>query len=135
MQISHFGAKDCVTGSCHLVETHPGSADGVSILVDCGTAAGDDSVLPFALFPVPPEKIDYLFLTHAHIDHIGRVPDLVDAGFRGEIICTHATRAVLLPMLRDAMTFSSRTDEAVRRLETLTDELSWGSWQGSGLNF
>jgi metallo-beta-lactamase family protein len=126
MKISHLGAKDCVTGSCHLVETRPGSADSVNILVDCGTAAGDDPVLPFTEFPVPPEKIDYLFLTHAHIDHIGRVPDLIDAGFRGEIICSHATRALLLPMLGDAMTFSSRTDEAVRRLETRIDELSWG---------
>jgi metallo-beta-lactamase family protein len=126
MQISHLGAKDCVTGSCHLVETSPGAHDSVNILVDCGTAAGDDPVLPFTEFPVPPEKIDYLFLTHAHIDHIGRVPDLIDAGFRGEIICSHATRALLLPMLRDAMTFSSRTDEAVRRLETRIDELSWG---------
>jgi metallo-beta-lactamase family protein len=126
MKISHLGAKDCVTGSCHLIETCPGSADGINILIDCGKAQGDDPELPFDRFPVPPENIDYLFLTHAHIDHIGRVPDLIDAGFRGEIVCTHATKALLLPMLRDAMSFSSRTDEAVRRLETLIDELSWG---------
>ncbi|MBU1566215.1 MAG: MBL fold metallo-hydrolase [Proteobacteria bacterium] len=126
MKISHLGAKDCVTGSCHLVETEPGSSDSVNILVDCGTAAGDDPVLPFDQFPVPPDKIDYLFLTHAHIDHIGRVPELIDAGFRGEIICTHATKALLLPMLRDAMSFSARTDKDIQRLETLLDELSWG---------
>lgn len=126
MKISHLGAKDCVTGSCHLVETCPGSVDGVNILVDCGTASGDDPVLPFTRFPVPPDKVDYLFLTHAHIDHIGRVPDLIDAGFRGEIICTHATRALLLPMLRDAMTFSSRSDQDIHYLENLIDELSWG---------
>jgi metallo-beta-lactamase family protein len=126
MKISHLGAKDCVTGSCHLIETNPGSADSINILVDCGTAYGDDPVLPFDQFPVPPDKINYLFLTHAHIDHIGRVPDLIDAGFRGEIICTHATKALLLPMLRDAMSFSNRTDRDIHRLETLIDELAWG---------
>jgi metallo-beta-lactamase family protein len=126
MKISHLGAKDCVTGSCHLIETNPGSADSVNILVDCGTAYGDDPVLPFDQFPVPPDKINYLFLTHAHIDHIGRVPDLIDAGFRGEIITTHATKALLLPMLRDAMSFSNRTDRDIHRLETLIDELAWG---------
>ena len=65
-------------------------------------------------------------MTHAHIDHIGRVPDLLDAGFRGEIICTHATKALLLPMLRDAMSFSAKTDNDIRHLESLIDELSWG---------
>jgi metallo-beta-lactamase family protein len=126
MKISHLGAKDCVTGSCHLIETNPGSADSVNILVDCGTAYGDDPVLPFDRFPVPPDKLNYLFLTHAHIDHIGRVPDLIDAGFEGEIICTHATKALLLPMLRDAMSFSNRTDKDIHRLESLIDELAWG---------
>ena len=126
MKISHLGAKDCVTGSCHLVQTLPGSVDGVNILVDCGTAYGDDPELPFDQFPVPVGAIDYLFLTHAHIDHIGRVPDLIDAGFTGEIICTHATRALLVPMLHDAMSFSRRTDRDVKRLEAVIDELSWG---------
>ena len=64
------------------------TASGVNILVDCGKAYGHDPELPFGQFPVQPCDIDYLFLTHAHIDHTGRVPDLIDAGFRGEIICT-----------------------------------------------
>ncbi len=126
IQITHLGAKKCVTGSCHLVETKPGSAESINILVDCGAVYGDDPLLPFEQFPVHPDKIQYLFLTHAHIDHIGRVPDLIDAGFRGEIICTHATKALLLPMLHDAMSFSGRTDQEVHRLETRIDDLAWG---------
>lgn len=127
MKISHLGAKDCVTGSCHLIETHRGATDGINILVDCGSAYGDDPELPFDQFPVPPKSIHYLFLTHAHIDHIGRVPDLIESGFRGEIICTHATKALLLPMLRDAMSFSQERWATHDRehLEVLIDELSW----------
>ncbi|MCP4021071.1 MAG: MBL fold metallo-hydrolase [Desulfobacteraceae bacterium] len=121
MKITHLGAQNCVTGSCHLVQT-----PAVNILVDCGKAYGSDPELPFEKFPVAPEKIDYLFLTHAHIDHTGRVPDLIGAGFNGEIICTHATKALLTPMLRDALSFSSRTDKQIKLLEEKIDDLSWG---------
>jgi metallo-beta-lactamase family protein len=121
MQITHLGAKNCVTGSCHLmqIDSDKGSAgisdkgsansrsdSSINILVDCGKAYGHDPELPFDRFPVKPSKINYLFLTHAHIDHIGRVPELIDAGFKGDIICTHATKALLIPMLHDAMSFS-----------------------------
>lgn len=71
IKINHLGAKNCVTGSCHLVQTHPGSDSGVNILVDCGKAYGNDPELVFDRFPVLPRDIGYLFLTHAHIDHIG----------------------------------------------------------------
>jgi len=101
------------------------SAD-INILVDCGTAYGHDPEPGFNQFPVSPGKIDFLFLTHAHIDHIGRVPDLIAAGFKGEIICTHGTKALLIPMLRDALSFSDRSDREIRNLEKRIDDLSWG---------
>ncbi|MDA3789858.1 MAG: MBL fold metallo-hydrolase [Desulfobacula sp.] len=126
IKITHLGAKDCVTGSCHLVQTNPEAKDNISILIDCGKAYGHDPELPFDKFPVKPGKIDYLFLTHAHIDHIGRVPEIIDAGFQGEIICTHATKALLVPMLHDAMSFSKKNDKEIQRMEKTIDELSWG---------
>jgi Cft2 family RNA processing exonuclease len=76
--ITHFGAETCVTGSCHLVQVQPDHG-GVStaILVDCGIVQGHDPQLPFDRLPVPPADIDFLFLTHAQIDHIGRTQELI----------------------------------------------------------
>ena len=119
--ITHLGGENCVTGSCHLLR-----AAGLNIMVDCGSAQGNDDLLPMADWPVPPEKIDYLFLTHAHIDHVGRLPELMQNGFAGEIICTHPTKALLVPMLTDAMGFGQLDPPAIKKLSDRIDELSWG---------
>lgn len=97
-KIIHLGGYETVTGSCHLL-----SANGLNILVDCGLVQGSDHVIPMEKWPIGPKEIDFLFLTHAHIDHIGRLPELLERGFRGEIITTHPTKALLEPMLRDTL--------------------------------
>jgi len=66
MQLTHLGAKNCVTGSCHLLQTHPGAAaDGVNILVYCGSAYSNDPELPFGRFPLHPYLRDAPSLSHS----------------------------------------------------------------------
>ncbi len=121
MQLTHLGGEHSVTGSCHLMQYA-----GVNMLVDCGLAQGADWVAPLTSWPVQPREIDYLFLTHAHIDHIGRLPELLDSGFRGEILCTHPTKALLEPLLSDALNFTDYPRLRKQALLEQIDELSWG---------
>lgn len=88
MKISFHGADQGVTGSCHLIE-----CSGKRILIDCGMYQGgkeleQENAEPFGF---DPASIDYLLLTHAHLDHCGRIPLLVKRGFKGEIITTAAS--------------------------------------------
>ncbi len=96
MKLTFFGAAKAVTGSCHCVEV-----GGKKLLVDCGLQQGrdeiDNAVLDFA-----PNQIDAVIVTHAHIDHSGRIPLLVKHGFQGEIYCTRLTANLLDIMLRDS---------------------------------
>ena len=96
MKLSFYGADQCVTGSCHCLEVN-----GKKILIDCGLQQGRDEInnreLPFA-----PNTIDYVLITHAHIDHSGRVPMLVKQGFSGEIWTTRLTKDLLEIMLADS---------------------------------
>jgi metallo-beta-lactamase family protein len=121
MNITHLGGEYTVTGSCHLLQ-----ANELNIMVDCGLAQGNDAILPMESWPVAPVAVDYLFLTHAHIDHIGRVPELIENGFSGEIICSHPTKALLEPMLQDAMSFSNMGEHQAEKILKTIDELSWG---------
>ncbi len=121
MNIIHIGAEKCVTGSCHLLQ-----AKGLNIMVDCGLSQGHDVSAPMDSWPVRPDQLDFLFLTHAHIDHIGRLPELIQKGFKGEIIATHATKALLEPMLNDAMGFMSLNGRQIAQIENSIDDLSWG---------
>ncbi|HJU25908.1 MAG TPA: MBL fold metallo-hydrolase, partial [Rhodanobacteraceae bacterium] len=88
MEITFHGAAGEVTGSCHLV-----SVAGKRVLLDCGMVQGDRDAdaRNAAEFPFDPKSIDALVLSHAHLDHCGRIPLLVKRGFGGPIYCTAAT--------------------------------------------
>ena len=100
MQIKFCGAAGTVTGSSHLLTLKTGT----KILLDCGLYQGNEPLFENynERWAFDPSQIDYLVLSHAHIDHIGRVPKLVKDGFRGEIICTPATRSLAQIMLTDS---------------------------------
>lgn len=104
MKLTFHGAVRTVTGSQHLLEVN-----GRKILMDCGLYQGSrrqtyerNLNLPFAA-----AEIDFLILSHAHIDHCGNIPNLVKNGFRGLIICTYATRDLAAVMLRDSAKIQS----------------------------
>ena len=85
MKLTFLGAAHEVTGSCSLLE-----ACGKRILVDCGLEQGAD-IYENCELPVAPGEIDAVFVTHAHIDHSGKLPALVAAGYEGPIYATGAT--------------------------------------------
>jgi metallo-beta-lactamase family protein len=99
MRLSFHGASGGVTGSCHRLE-----ANGKTILVDCGMFQGSHELHEenAASFGFDPASVDVLLLTHAHLDHCGRIPLLVKRGFAGEIICTAATRDLTRLVLLDS---------------------------------
>lgn len=99
MKIQFCGATTGVTGSCHLITT-----EKHKVLLDCGQFQGGKAQegLNYENFPFDPEEIEYVILSHAHIDHCGRIPLLVKRGFRGLIYCTDATADLLEIMLRDS---------------------------------
>ena len=99
MKIQFCGASTGVTGSCHLITT-----EKHKILLDCGQFQGGKAqdALNYEEFPFDPAEIDFVILSHAHIDHCGRIPLLVKRGFKGDIYCTDATADLLDVMLKDS---------------------------------
>ncbi|MGB4439723.1 MAG: MBL fold metallo-hydrolase [Sedimentibacter sp.] len=97
MKIRFLGAVQGVTGSSHLIQV-----ENKKILLDCGMYQGRDENLNFEEFEVNPAEIDYLLLSHSHIDHSGRIPLLVKKGFKGKIYCSKPTYDLCQIMLMDS---------------------------------
>ena len=109
MEIKFCGAARNVTGSAHLVTL----SDGYKILLDCGLfqGKGKDVWENNNKWHFDPSSIDALVVSHAHIDHIGRIPQLVKDGFTGNIFSTHATRSLCAIMLLDSAKIQERDVE------------------------
>lgn len=99
MKIHFHGAVRTTTGSMHLLEVNGGR-----ILLDCGLFQGrrSESIKRNKSFPFDPAGVDAVVLSHAHIDHIGNIPNLYKQGFRGNVYCTFATRDLASIMLEDS---------------------------------
>jgi metallo-beta-lactamase family protein len=99
MKLSFHGADQEVTGSCHMIE-----CAGKRLLIDCGLFQGErelveENAQPFGF---DPSSVDFLLLTHAHLDHCGRLPFLVKSGFQGEIVTSSASRELARLVMLDA---------------------------------
>lgn len=106
--LTFFGATGQVTGSCYLLENN-----NFRLLLDCGLFQGskDTEAQNTADFPFDPTSIDAVVLSHAHLDHCGRLPKLVKDGFKGKVFLTEASFSLLELMLRDAVHIQLRDTE------------------------
>jgi len=109
MKVQFCGAAQTVTGSAHLITLD----DGYKILLDCGLYQGNDKEMNFfnKNWYFKPQEIDCVILSHAHIDHSGRLPKLVKDGYNGSIYATSATRSLCGIMLLDSAFIQERDAE------------------------
>ena len=135
MKLSFFGAAHAVTGSCHCLEV-----GGKKLLIDCGLQQGrdehDDNALDFA-----PGYIDAVLVTHAHIDHSGRIPLLAKEGFSGPIYATRLTAQLMSIMLRDSAhiqesdaQWQNQKGKRAGRSEAMKDVISCDKLRGGANN-
>ncbi|MCR4289484.1 MAG: MBL fold metallo-hydrolase [Candidatus Scalindua sp.] len=108
MKITFIGATRIVTGSCFHIQT-----EKALLLIDCGLFQGtrENEQKNAEPFPFKPSEVDYLLLTHAHLDHTGLIPKLVKEGFQGKILATKATVELCNVMLLDSAHIHEREAE------------------------
>lgn len=112
MQVTSHGAAGFVTGSCHLVET-----ESSRFIIDCGMYQGSKAMnrLNYEPFDFAPKDIDFVIITHGHIDHCGLLPKLVRRGFKGPIYTSPATADLLPIMLADSAYIQEKDTEHENR--------------------
>lgn len=112
MHVTFSGAAHEVTGSCHILEV-----GGRTVLLDCGLFQGhrEESRRKNEVLPLPVDRIDAVVLSHAHIDHAGRLPFLVRSGYEGPIHATAATRDLCALMLADSARIQVKDAEFLER--------------------
>ncbi|TCS41959.1 MBL fold metallo-hydrolase RNA specificity domain-containing protein [Reinekea marinisedimentorum] len=129
INILHHGAVSGVTGSCHQYVS-----ESTNLLIDCGLFQGSEAAqIDLANFPFDVSRLNAVVLTHGHIDHIGRIPWLIAAGFRGPIICTKPTAKLLPIILRDALSFhipgnDTLMNSVMARLERQIIGYDYNTW-------
>ena len=128
-KVTFYGGTGSVTGANFLLEI-----DGKKILIDCGLTQGEKLADEgnWNPFVYDPKEIDFLFISHAHVDHLGRVPKLISEGFRGKIYSTEPTKGLALPMLEDTASILGKNTELgldeIYSLENI--KLSLALWKG-----
>src|SRR3954469_3372461 len=123
MRIAFHGAARTVTGSKHLVTLK----NGTQMLLDCGMFQGLSEDLTDSWnssFGFEADKVNYLLLSHAHIDHSGLIPKLVKDGFRGKIICTAATHDLVMLLLQDSADIQRNENQVQRTQRSNNEEVS-----------
>ncbi|MGO3296330.1 MAG: MBL fold metallo-hydrolase, partial [Marinobacter sp.] len=117
INITHHGATTGVTGSCHELTLHCEPHAPAGILIDCGLfqgqEKGDGATSSDLSVDFPIEHIRALVVTHVHIDHVGRIPYLLAAGFEGPIICSEPSAIMLPEILEDALKIGFTRDRAL----------------------
>lgn len=128
MKVSFYGGVQGVTGACYLLESH-----STKILVDCGLFQCPRvcEARNHEPFPFNARDIDVVIVTHAHIDHTGRLPKLVKEGFGGKIFSTSATRDLARLMLEDSLGLMLRENENTPLLFDKDDlAKTFETWEG-----
>ena len=135
MEILHHGAVGGVTGSCHELRV----SDRDAILIDCGLFQGAENSGKGAnarnlAIEFPVDHVRALIVTHVHIDHVGRIPYLLAAGFSGPIYCSQPSARLLPVVLEDALKIGvTRNKSLIRRvmdkLKKMIRPVPYGQWR------
>jgi metallo-beta-lactamase family protein len=130
-----YGGVGIVTGANFLLEIPTGDSSSIKVLIDCGLIQGEKSAqaLNWEPFGYDPKEVKYLFVTHAHLDHVGRIPKLIKEGFSGEIYSTLPTRELAKLILEDGagiLAGEAKRDHRKDPLYTLDDVTnSFRNWK------